>query len=267
MPCRVARSISSKREVDVSTGVQTKIGAFIWHENQSRDVEAAKRFYTELLGWQTEAWPGEMDYTIIKTGDQGHGGFVAAQGDHPSNWLGHVLVEDVDEIVRRAEAAGGTIVMGPQDVPDVGRLAVITDPQGAIVSAFAPQGEGAVGEGVFVWDELHTTDPGAAKSFYGEVFGWSSQDSDMGGMTYTIFKRAGGTDVGGCMQLEEGMQAPPHWLVYISTTDIDATTARAKELGATVFVEPTDIPDMGRFSVLQDPAGAAFGLFQGSGGA
>ena len=249
----------------MSTGVQTKVGTFIWHGNNSTDVEKAKRFYTELLGWETEEWPGEMDYTIIKTGGHGTGGFSAAQGGAPSHWIGNVFVEDTDETARRAEAAGGRILFGPESIPEVGRFALIADPQGATVTAFTPQGEGGqLGEGVFVWDELHTSDPAAAKSFYGEVFGWSASDQDMGGMTYTIFKRAGDIDVGGCMQLEEGMQAPPHWLVYISTKDIDATTARAKELGATVFVEPTDIPNMGRFSVVQDPAGAVFGLFQGA---
>ena len=249
----------------MSTGVQTKVGTFIWHGNNSTDVEKAKRFYTELLGWETEEWPGEMDYTIIKTGGRGTGGFSAAQGGAPSHWIGNVFVEDTDEAARRAEAAGGRILFGPESIPEVGRFALIADPQGATVPAFTPQGEGGeLGEGVFVWDELHTSDPAAAKSFYGEVFGWSASDQDMGGMTYTIFKRAGDIDVGGCMQLEEGMQAPPHWLVYISTRDIDATTARAKELGATVFVEPTDVPNMGRFSVVQDPAGAVFGLFQGT---
>jgi predicted enzyme related to lactoylglutathione lyase len=249
----------------LSTGVQTKVGTFIWHENHSTDVEKAKSFYTELLGWQTEAWSGEMDYTVIKVGDKGHGGFMAAQGGAPSHWLGHVLVEDTDEAARRAEAAGGRVLFGPQDIPEVGRFALIADPQGAIVSAFAPQGEGDLTEGVFVWDELHTSDPGAAKSFYGEVFGWTARDEDMGGMTYSIFQSGGGTDVGGCMQLMEGMQAPPHWLVYIGTDDVDATTARAKELGATVHIEPADIPNIGRFSVLQDPTGAAFGLYKGSG--
>jgi predicted enzyme related to lactoylglutathione lyase len=242
--------------------VQTKIGTFIWHENQSTDAEKAKGFYTQLLGWQTEKWQGEMDYTIIQVGGKGHGGLMAAQGGAPSHWMGSVLVEDVDETARRAEAAGGRILFGPESMPEVGRFAVIADPQGAATTAFAPQGEGEVGEGVFVWDELHTSDPGAAKSFYTEVYGWSARDQDMGGMTYTIFQSRGGTDVGGCMQLMEGMQAPPHWLVYIGTDDIDATTARAKELGATVHVDPTDIPNQGRFSVLQDPAGAAFGLFQ-----
>jgi len=247
----------------LSTGVQTKVGTFIWHENHSTDVEKSKSFYTGLLGWQTETWPGEMEYTIIKVGDKGHGGFMAAQ-EAPSRWLGHVLVEDTDEAARRAEAAGGSVLSGPEDIPEVGRFALISDPQGAIVSAFAPQGDGELTEGVFVWDELHTSDPAAAKSFYGEVFGWTARDQDMGGMTYTIFQSPGGTDVGGCMKLMEGMPAPPHWLVYIGTDDVDASTARAKELGATVHIEPADIPSVGRFSVLQDPTGAVFGLYKGT---
>jgi uncharacterized protein len=249
----------------LSTDVRTKVGTFIWHENNSTDPSKAKSFYTELLGWDTEAWPGEMEYTIIKVGDKGHGGLSAVQGGAPSHWMGNVFVEDVDEVARRTEAAGGKILYGPDDIPEVGRFALISDPQGATVSAFAPrpQGDGGLGEGVFVWDELHTSDPAAAKSFYGEVIGWTARDEDMGGFTYTIFQNRSGTDVGGCMQLMEGMQAPPHWLVYIGTDDVDATTARAKELGATIHVEPTDIPNVGRFSVLQDPAGAVFGLFKG----
>jgi predicted enzyme related to lactoylglutathione lyase len=250
----------------VSTGVQTKVGTFIWHENNSTDVEKAKSFYTELLGWQTEAWPGEMEYTIIKVGDKGHGGIAAAQGGAPSHWMGNVFVEDVDEVARRTEAAGGRVLFGPEDIPQVGRFALISDLQGGVVSAFAPspQGDGELGEGVFVWDELHTSDPAAAKSFYGEVLGWTARDEDMGGMTYTIFQNRGGTDVGGCIQLMEG-EPGTNWLVYIGTDDVDATTARAKELGGTVIVEPMDIPNnIGRFSVLQDPAGAVFGLFKGT---
>jgi predicted enzyme related to lactoylglutathione lyase len=248
----------------LSTDVQTKVGTFIWHENNSTDVEKAKSFYTELLGWQTEAWPGEQEYTIVKVADKGHGGISNAQGGAPSHWMGNVFVEDVDEVARRTEAAGGKILVGPEDIPEVGRFALISDPQGAVLSAFAPrpQGDGELGEGVFVWDELHTSDPAAAKSFYGEVLGWTAEDSDMGGMTYTVFKNAAGAQVAGCMQTMEG-EPEPNWLVYIGADDVDATTARAKELGATVIVEPHDIPnDIGRFSLLQDPAGAVFGLFK-----
>jgi uncharacterized protein len=248
----------------LSTGVQTKVGTFIWHENNSTDAEKAKSFYTELLGWQTEAWPGEQEYTIIKVGDKGHGGIATTQGGAPSHWMGNVFVEDVDEVARRTEAAGGKVLYGPDDIPEVGRFALISDPQGAVVSAFAPrpQGEGELGEGVFVWDELHTSDPAGAKSFYGEVLGWTARDEDMGGMTYTIFQNRAGTDIGGCSQLREG-EPGPHWLVYIGADDIDATTARAKELGGTILVEPMDIPNnIGRFSVIQDPAGAVFGLYK-----
>jgi uncharacterized protein len=250
----------------LGTDVQTAVGRFVWHENNSTDVEKAKSFYTQLLGWELEVWkPGEMDYAMIKVGDQMHGGFMSAQGGAPSHWLGHVLVEDVDAAADRAKAAGGTVVFGPTDIPEVGRFALVADPQGAVLSAFAPEGEPPPSEGVFVWDELMTSDPAAAKHFYGEVFGWSARDMDMGEMgTYTMFQRAGDVDVGGCMRLPEGVEAPPHWLPYIGTEDVDATTARAKELGATVFQEPTDIPNAGRFSIVQDPVGAVFGLYKGT---
>lgn len=251
----------------MSTGVQTAVGKFVWHENHSPNVDQAKSFYTELLGWETETWkPGEMDYSMIKVGDQMHGGFWKAEGGTPPMWLGHVLVEDVDETARRAEGAGGRILEGPMDVPEVGRFALIADPQGAVVSAYAPQGEGGSGEGTFVWDELMTTDVEGAKSFYGEVFGWTAQDMEMGEMgTYTIFKRAGDADAGGCMPTPPGVEAPPHWLPYVATSDVDATAARANELGGTVVQEPLDIPSVGRIAIVRDPAGAVFGLWKGTG--
>ena len=249
----------------MSTGVQTAVGKFVWHENNSTDVEKAKDFYTQLLGWQLEVWkPGEIDYAMIKVGDQMHGGFNTAQGDAPSHWLGHVLVEDVDETVRRAEAAGGKIGAGPMDVPEVGRFAAITDPQGAVFSVYSPAGEAPAGEGTFVWDELLTTDADAAKSFYKEVVGWTTRDMEMSQGTYTIFQRAGEIDVAGCMARPEGMEAPPHWLPYLATADVDATVTNAKELGATAVMEGTDIPNVGRIAVLQDPTGAEFGLFKPS---
>ena len=253
----------------MSTEVKTAVGKFVWHENHSTDIEKAKNFYTQLLGWELEMFkPGEMDYAMIKARGQLHGGFFKAQGGAPSHWLGHVLVEDVDETVRRAEAAGGKVIMGPMDMPEVGRFALLGDPQGAVVSAYSPAGDPPTNEGVFVWDELQTSDPDAAKSFYTEVFGWGARDMEMGDMgSYTIFQRAAETDVGGCMRLPHGVQAPPHWLVYIGTDDVDGTVTKAKQLGANVFVEPMDIPNgIGRFAVLQDPAEAVFGLFKGGSG-
>ena len=148
------------------------------------------------------------------------------------------------------------------DIPEVGRFAVITDPQGAHLSLFASAGEGPQSGGVFVWDELHTSDVDGARSFYGEILGWTATDRDMGPMTYTIFER-GEDQVAGCAGLMEGAPGP-HWLPYIYSDDVKATAARAKELGATIHLEPEEIPTVGWIAVLQDPVGAAFGLFKPS---
>jgi predicted enzyme related to lactoylglutathione lyase len=249
----------------MSTGVQTSIGRFVWHDLNTTDVEKAKSFYSDLLGWQIEVWkPGEMDYPMISNGGQQHGGFGPAQGGAPSHWLGHVVVDDADAAAARAEKAGGTILVQPMDIPEVGRMAVIADPEGAVVSAFSPAGETPISEGTFVWDELLTSDVEAAKRFYGEVFGWTTGDMAMGEQgVYTLFKRSGDTDAAGCMPIPPEAKArgvPPHWLTYLATDDIDATAARVAELGGTVLMAPWDVPTVGRLAVIADPTGAAFGL-------
>ena len=255
----------------MSTETQTLTGKFVWHDHTSGDVDKAKSFYTELLGWEVEAFdPDGMNYPMIKANGAMHGGFGEAQQGTPSSWLGHVAVEDADATAEKVKSGGGTIIFGPEDIPNVGRFFIFADPQGAVLSAFASSSppEGPPAEGAFVWDELSTSDVDGAKKFYGDVFGWTTRDMEMGeGMTYSIWERPGGDDVGGAMALTEDMKAngiPPNWLAYLGTDDIDAATEKAKELGATVHMPPTDIPGMGRFSILQDPTGAAFALYQGA---
>jgi len=255
----------------MSTETQTLNGKFVWHDHTSGDVEAAKSFYSDLLAWEIEVFDGGgMNYPMIKANGAMHGGFGESQGGSPPHWLGHVAVEDADETAEKVKAGGGTIYFGPSDIPEVGRFFIFADPQGAVLSAFASSGppQGPPAEGAFVWDELATSDIEGAKKFYGDVFGWTSRDMDMGeGMTYTMFERPGGGDVAGGMPLTEDMKehaAPPNWLAYLGTEDVDGTTAKAEELGATVHMQPTDIPGIGRFSVLQDPTRAIFALFQGT---
>jgi len=247
----------------VSTEIGTRVGKFVWHEHVSADPASAQEFYGQLLGWEYEVVsPGGVDYTTISSGGEMHGGFPPAAEGTPSHWVGNVRVESADEAVERANAGGGNVLVGPMDIPDVGRYAAVMDPQGAVVAAFQPTGDGQLGAGVFVWDELVTSDVDAARAFYGDVFGWTASDSEMGeGFTYTIFKRSGDEDVAGAMPLGE-IPAPPHWLPYLSTDDVDASAARAGELGATILREPWDIEGLGRLAIVQDPTGAVFGLFK-----
>jgi uncharacterized protein len=246
----------------MSTPTQTAIGRFTWHDLNSTDRERAQRFYSELLGWEVETWkPGEMDYPMISANGTNHGGFMEAQDGAPSHWIGHVAVDDVDAAVERAKSAGGSVLGEPMEIPEIGRIAVIRDPQGAFVSAYESAGEAQIPQGVFIWDELLTSDVEGAKRFYGELFGWTADDADMGGgMTYTLFQ-IGETSIAGCLKPREG-GVPPHWYPYLATNDVDATVAKAKELGADVYMEPTSMEDVGRFAVLGDPTSATFGLMK-----
>jgi hypothetical protein len=246
--------------------VETTVGRFVWHDHMSGDAAAASGFYKDLLGWEIEVWkPGEMDYPMIKAGDAQHGGFGPAQGGAPAHWLGHVAVEEVDDAAAKTEAAGGTIVAPAMDIPEVGRMVVVADPQGAVLSLFTPADSNwKPAGGVFVWDELMTTDVEGAKAFYGEVVGWESREMDMGnGFVYTLFS-SGGEDRAGCLPLPPQAEGtPPVWLTYLGVEDVDATVEKAKSLGtATVYMEPTDVMTVGRLAVIADATGAAIGLFK-----
>ena len=242
--------------------VETKVGRFVWHEQVSSDPKQAKSFYTELFGWGTEVWkPGEVDYTMISSGGQNHGAFAKAmEGAPPPHWLGHVRVENVDDTVEKAKAAGGKLAAGPFEMGEVGRLAIIGDPEGAYVSAYQPEGDGDIPEGVFVWDELGTTDVDGAQRFYGDVFGWTATDmgAEYGG--YRILQ-LGETRIAGLMGLPD-QSLPPHWKPYVAVEDPDGTTAKAKELGGAALMEPMDVPQVGRIAVLRDPQGAVFGVIK-----
>jgi hypothetical protein len=244
--------------------VRTELGRFVWHDHVSGDPEAARTFYGELLGWETEIYPGDgFDYPMIKVGESTHGGFGPAQEGAPSHWLCHAVVADADAAAERVEAGGGSIVAPAMEIPEIGRMVVVADPQGAVVSLYASFGDSPPAEGVFLWDELLTTDVEAAKRFYGNVVGWESRDEDMGeGLVYTLFS-SGGVDRAGCMASPPGAEeTPPSWLTYIGVDDVDATAEQARSRGATVLMEPSDVPTVGRMAVIADPTGAVVGLYR-----
>jgi uncharacterized protein len=245
----------------VSTQTASRVGTFVWHENVSADPKRAQDFYTQLFGWQIEVFKNDqVEYPMISVDGQSHGGFPPVQEGTPPHWVGNVAVESVDETVEKVKAAGGTLIHGPHDIPQVGRFAVFADPQHAVFVAFQSAGEPPQAAGVFVWDELGTQDAEGAERFYNAVFGWTTKDmgDEYGG--YKIFQ-AGETGVGGLMKMPDASM-PSLWSPYIAVEDADATLAEAGQLGAETLMGPMDVPNVGRIAVLRDPVGAVFGIIK-----
>jgi hypothetical protein len=190
-------------------------------------------------------------------------GPIMMEGQPPA-WTTYVSVTDADASIAKVKAAGGMVFVEPMDVLDVGRMAVFADPSGAAAAVWQPRrhvGAGLVNEpGALAWNELSTRDVPAATAFYSSVFGWEAETADMGGMDYTTWKLEG-QDIGGMMAMpaEVPAEVPSYWLAYFGTADCDATVAEATAGGATLMAGPVDIPP-GRFAVLADPFGAAFGV-------
>ena len=121
--------------------VASSVGKFVWHEQVSPDPQDAQGFYAQLFGWETEVFkPGDADYTMISSGGSTHGGYSKAmEGAPPPHWLSHVHVDNIDETVEKAKAAGGKLAAGPFEMKDVGRIAIIGDPQGATFGIIKPE--------------------------------------------------------------------------------------------------------------------------------
>ncbi|HET9552265.1 MAG TPA: VOC family protein [Anaeromyxobacteraceae bacterium] len=250
-------------------------GQFVWYEDMTKDPRGAISFYSDVVGWKTEAFQGGGEYTMWVSGQGPLGGVMkpseeAAKAGAPASWLAHVQVDDVDATAARARQLGGRVYKEPTDIPTVGRLAVIADPQGAAISIFKPIEAVSLHdvskEGEFCWNELSTSDAAAAFRFYADLFGWKIlEEMDMGPMgTYRVFG-VGDRRLGGIMTAPKGAPTPPSWLFYAETSDLDAALRRATTKGAKVLNGPMEVPGGGRIAQLQDPQGAAFALHQSPG--
>jgi predicted enzyme related to lactoylglutathione lyase len=232
-------------------------GVVGWHELYTSDLGVAS-FYADLLGAEVETRDmGDFQYPMLRQGDQLHAGFALKDSDHehvPSHWYPYVMVDDVDGSVEKAQSLGSQLLHGPASVDDL-RFAVLMDPQHATYGVISSPHPPAAG--VFVWDELHAVDTDTAKEHYGELFGWTTTEA----MENYEFFNAGETMVGGLYAKDDDSPGA-YWLAYLAVDDVDASTAKAKELGAGVMIEPADIEGIGRFSVVTDPTGAAIGLYK-----
>jgi len=235
-----------------------------WVDIGTPDPKAGLDFYGELFGWEGQDMGEEAGhYTIVSKAGKQVAAISPAQDPGPPRWTTYITVDDVDAVAKKAESAGGTVLVTPMDVMTQGRMAVLKDTTGAVVAAWQPGehiGAQLVNEpGAFIWSELATADMAKSKAFYAEVFGW-----EWGGAEEYAEAQVSGRTIGGVMPRRPDMPAevPDSWLVYFGSTDVDADAKRATDLGANAIVEPTDIPGTGRFAVLMDPQGAVFALFK-----
>ena len=249
-------------------------GRVVWYELLTSDVKAAIAFYTEVIGWKTQAWE-TGDYTMWASAQGPLGGVTllpeqAKQMGAWPYWQANVQVANLDTAIAKVKELGGKILVS-EDVPTIGRFAVIADPQGAVIALYTPTNEMAPHDsskpGEFQWHELFTTDHVAALEFYRQVCGWEKLDEhDLGPMgKYVVWGNAG-TPLGGMMTMPPGMTGPtgqplpPNWMYYVTVADLDATLERAKQNGARVLNGPMPVPGGSRIVQLLDPQGAAFAL-------
>lgn len=243
------------------------VGRFLWYDLNTTDVAGGKAFYTQVVGWTVTPFDG--DYEMF-TAESPIGGVAELAADAkamgaPAHWLAYVGVADVDATVAKAQSLGGKAWLPGLDIPNVGRIAVLSDPDGAVFGIFQPNAiqsdpdaEAKVGE--VSWHELMTSDHAAAFGFYQTLFGWQHTESmDMGPMgTYFMFG-AGKHSLGGIMNRPPEMPASA-WLYYVHVGDLDAALERVKAHGGMVLNGPMEVPGGARVAQCVDPQGAAFAL-------
>jgi predicted enzyme related to lactoylglutathione lyase len=246
-------------------------GAFCWIELSTTDQNAAKSFYSSLFGWAIQEFPmGPNDfYTMFQLEGRETAAAYTMRAEQqslgiPPNWMIYIAVASADDAASRATPLGGKVLAPPFDVFDVGRMAVVQDPTGAVFALWQAKshtGTGIAGvHGTFCWGELITPDVARAKEFYTGLFGWkiSTSENDPSGYEHI----ANGEDfIGGVPPAKyRDPNAPPHWMAYFYVSNCDETAAKTKELGGKTLLAPMAIEKVGRMAILADPQGAVFAV-------
>ena len=250
-------------------------GRNVWYDLMTTDVPAALRFYAETVGWKAEKWedaPADDPYTMWVAPSGPIGGVVelpeeATKMGAPPHWIAYTTVEDVDATVTRIKELGGQVYRPAMDIPDVGRFAIVADPQGATFAVFKPARDmdhaSPEEPGQISWAELNTTDRQSAWKFYTELFGWKAAGKmDLGDVgEYLMFKTADERTKGGMSDMATKMGVPAHWLHYITVDDMDAAVARIQKAGGKIMNGPMPIPGDDMIAQCVDPQGACFAIY------
>ena len=245
------------------------VNAPAWIDLSSTDPAGSREFYSKLFGWtaEPEKDPAAGGYAIARLDGKDVAGIGGTQDPNaPSAWMVDIGTRDANSAAKKIEAEGGKVVAPPFDVMDVGRMAVFQDPTGAFISVWEPKTMNGFDvqrkHGAYSWAELNSRGFDKAAAFYKKVFGWGEKKSPMGEGQgdYTEFK-LGEESIGGGMEMNPMVpqEVPSYWMVYFGVTDVDKGHEKAVSLGAKEMLPPADFPG-GRFSILSDPQGAAFGL-------
>jgi predicted enzyme related to lactoylglutathione lyase len=248
---------------DSTTAVANKPA---WVELSSKDPAASRDFYAKLFGWQIEVSPDPQygGYALAKVDGQDVAGIGGTQSpEQPTAWSIYLGTENADELGRRVQAAGGTVVAPAFDVGAQGRMAVFQDPSGAFISGWQPTQMGGFqiqGANTFSWAELNARGLDKVLAFYREVFGWTARTTEGDNQPYTEFQ-IDGESIAGAMEMNPMVPAevPSYWMAYFGVEDVDRAHRTAIDAGGREMLPPQDFPG-GRFAILSDPQGAMFGL-------
>lgn len=246
-------------------------GRFLWQELRSRDPDAAAGFYTRVLPWKSQPFAPGVPYTVFVTANDATrmvagatklGEDAGAPGARPQ-WVGSIGSNDVDATVAQAVALGARVMQPAADMPNVGRMALLADPQGGLFGVYKPGQEPHAGDpprGGYSWHEFAAPNMEAAFDFYSALFGWQVLNRmDMGPMgVYLIFGREGKQE-GGMYRIPPGKAQHTGWLPYVSLPSADAAARAAVAAGGQIANGPMDVPG-GRIAQLLDPQGVMFAV-------
>ena len=253
----------------------TGTGIFFWRDLMTTDQDAALKFYGDLFGWklnQKFEMGGDEAYYILENNGERFGGMSklpAEAGSHPY-WVSYIRTPDVDATAARAKELGGSIMFGPEDIPEVGRFAIIADQAGAGFSAMTDKNPMPVADGDDVkvggvtWNELLTSDVEGSLKFYADLFGYGIEKQEMGGMSYSMLSvdQAGTpTPIAGVFAKPEQMQVSA-WMIYFKVDDIDAARKKIEALGGKNIGPVMEVPGVGRMSTEMDSTGGYFSIHE-----
>ena len=248
-------------------------GKFCWYELMTTDVPAAERFYSSVVGWTTRDSGMEgMNYTLAYAGETQAAGLMGVPEEAkgmPPVWFGYVFTDDIEKTVKEIAANGGKVHRQPQDIPGIGRFAVVADPHGATFSLFSTDDEGPARPDMMTpghvgWNELMAGDLDTDWAFYEKTFGWTKDravDMSEGGMgVYQTFAAPGSPAFGGMMTKPASVPAPPFWGYYFVVSGLDAVAGRVTDGGGKILMGPMEVPGGAWIINCLDPQGAYFSL-------